>query len=228
MLKTSANAGEEAVEKAVNQMTIIEQRTNETSTIISELEKKSVKIGQIVDTIQSISAQTNLLALNAAIEAARAGEAGRGFSVVADEIRKLAEQSQEATKEITAIIGDVQAKTNSAVSVMSKNTKEVDTGTKVVNTAGTSFREILQLVRKISEQIHEISNSITEITVGTKASVTSVKNIENISIKIADETQTIAAVAEEQSASVEEIAASSKILSQMSEDLHSIIDKFKI
>lgn len=226
--KTSANDGEEAVEKAINQMGIIEKKTTETSAIISELEEKSVKIGQIIDTIESISEQTNLLALNAAIESARAGEAGRGFSVVADEIRKLAEQSQEATKEIAEIINEVQNKTNSAVSVMNENSKEVDTGATVVNIAGTSFREILQMIREISEQIHEISNSINEISVGTKASVTSVNNIQNISVKIADETQTISAAAEEQLASIEEIASSSKILSQMSEDLGSIITKFKV
>lgn len=226
--KISANAGEDAVEKAVNQMEIIEQKTNETSTIISELEEKSVKIGQILDTIQNISQQTNLLALNAAIESARAGEAGKGFSVVAEEIRKLAEQSQGATKEIAEIINDVQNKTNSAVLVMNENSKEVSTGAKVVDVAGRSFREILQMITEISKQIHEISNSITEITVGTKESVTSVNNIQNISTKIADETQTISAAAEEQLASVEEIASSSKLLSQMSEELSSIINKFKI
>jgi methyl-accepting chemotaxis protein len=226
--KISANAGEEAVEKAINQMETIEKKTNETSIIISELKEKSTMIGKIVDTINSISEQTNLLALNAAIESARAGEAERGFSVVADEIRKLAEQSQEATKEIAIIINEVQAKTNNAVLVMSENSKEVDTGAKVVSTAGTSFREILQMIKEIANEIHEVSNSINEINDGTKASVSSVNNIQNISMKIADETQTISAAAEEQLASVEEIASSSKILTQMSEDLRSVVNKFKI
>ncbi len=226
--KASASAGEDAVEKAINQMEIIEKRTNETATIISELEEKSIKIGQIVDTIEGISEQTNLLALNAAIESARAGEAGKGFSVVAEEIRKLAEQSQQATKEITEIINDVQNKTNSAVSVMNENSKEVDTGAKVVNIAGTSFVEILQMIKEISEQIHEISRSINDINNGTKVSVSSVNNIQNISMKIADETQTISAASEEQLASVEEIASSSKILSQMAEELRSVINKFKV
>lgn len=226
--KISANAGEEAVVKAMNQMEIIEKKTSETSHIISELEEKSVKIGQILDTIQGISEQTNLLALNAAIESARAGEAGKGFSVVAEEIRKLAEQSQEATKEIAGIINDVQNKTNSAVAVMNENSKEVKTGADVVDVAGISFKEILQMIIEISSQIHEISYSITEVTVGTKESVDSVNNIKNISSNIADETQTISAAAEEQLASVEEIASSSKLLSQMSEELRWIIAKFKI
>ncbi|MFL0165978.1 methyl-accepting chemotaxis protein [Candidatus Clostridium helianthi] len=226
--KISANAGEDAVVKAMNQMEIIEKKTSETSYIISELEEKSVKIGQILDTIQGISEQTNLLALNAAIESARAGEAGKGFSVVAEEIRKLAEQSQEATKEIAGIINDVQNKTNSAVAVMNENSKEVKTGADVVDVAGISFKEILQMIIEISSQIHEISDSITEVTVGTKESVDSVNNIKNISSNIADETQTISAAAEEQLASVEEIASSSKLLSQMSEELRRIIAKFKI
>ncbi|OOM74764.1 methyl-accepting chemotaxis protein McpB [Clostridium puniceum] len=226
--QTSANAGEEAVEKAISQMEIIEKRTNETASIISELEEKSAKIGHIVDTIESISEQTNLLALNAAIESARAGEAGRGFSVVADEIRKLAEQSQDATKEIAKIITDVQTKTNNAVLVMKENSKEVDTGAKVVDIAGTSFQEILHMIKEISQQIHEISSSISDVTTGTKTSVTSVNNIQSISMKIADETQTISAAAEEQLASVEEIASSSKLLAKMSEDLRSIITKFKV
>ncbi len=226
--KISANAGEDAVVKAMNQMEIIEKKTSETSYIISELEEKSVKIGQILDTIQGISEQTNLLALNAAIESARAGEAGKGFSVVAEEIRKLAEQSQEATKEIAGIINDVQNKTNSAVAVMNENSKEVKTGADVVDVAGISFKEILQMIIEISSQIHEISDSITEVTVGTKESVDSVNNIKNISSNIADETQTISAAAEEQLASVEEIASSSKLLSQMSEELRWIIAKFKI
>jgi methyl-accepting chemotaxis protein len=226
--KTSASAGEDAIEKAINQMEIIEKKTNETSTIISELEEKSIKIGQIVDTIGSISEQTNLLALNAAIESARAGEAGKGFSVVAEEIRKLAEQSQQASKEIAEIIADVQNKTNSAVLVMNENSREVDTGAKVVNIAGTSFGEILQMIKEISEQIHEISKSINDINNGTKASVSSVNNIQNISTKIADETQTVSAAAEEQLASVEEIASSSKVLAQMSEELRIVINKFKV
>ena len=226
--KISANAGEDAIEKAINQMKIIEEKTTETSSIISELEEKSIKIGQILDTIESISEQTNLLALNAAIESARAGEAGKGFSVVADEIRKLAEQSQESTKEIAIIVRDVQNNTNNAVLVMNENSKEVDTGAKVVDIAGTSFNEILKMIRQIAEQIHQISNSINEINVGTKDSVVSVNNIQNISVKIADESQTISAAAEEQLASVEEIASSSKLLSKMSEDLQVVISRFKI
>ena len=224
----SVNAGEEAVDKAINQMEIIEEKTTETSAIISELKEKSAKIGQIIDTIEDISEQTNLLALNAAIESARAGEAGRGFSVVAEEIRKLAEQSKEATMEIAKIINDVQNKTNSAVLVMNENSTEVNVGAQIVNIAGKSFKEILQMIRKISEQVHKISYAINDINDETKVSVTSVNNIQNIITKIAGETQTISEAVEEQLIFAEQIASSSKILSRMSEDLRSIINKFKI
>ncbi len=224
----SVNEGEKAIDRSIGQMKIIEQKTDDTSNIICDLENKSKKIGQIIEVIESISSQTNLLALNAAIESSRAGEAGRSFSVVADEIRKLAEQSQSATEEITTIINDVQSKTKSAVMFMNESKKEVDTGTDVVNIAGKSFSEILKMVREISNQIHNVSNSINAITNEAKASVISINDIKNISVQVADETQTISAAAEQQSASIYEIAESSKTLSKMSEDLSNVIRKFEI
>lgn len=226
--KVSVNEGEKAIDRSIEQMRIIEQKTDDTSSIICDLENKSKKIGQIIEVIESISSQTNLLALNAAIEASRAGEAGRGFSVVADEIRKLAEQSQSATEEITTIINDVQSKTKSAVMFMDESKKEVDTGTDVVNIAGQSFSEILKMVREISNQVYNVSNSINAITNEAKAAVTSINDIKNISTQVAEETQTISAAAEQQSASIHEIAESSKLLAKMSEDLSSVIRKFEV
>lgn len=224
----SVNEGEKAIDRSVKQMKIIEQKTDDTSNIICDLESKSKKIGQIIEVIENISTQTDFLALNAAIEASRAGEAGRGFSIVADEIRKLAEQSKSATEEIVTIINDVQSKTKSAVVFMNENKREVDTGADVVNIAGKSFAEILKMVREISEQIYKVSNSINAITNEAKATVTSINNIKNISVQVADETQTISAAAEQQSASVHEIAESSKLLSKMSEELNNVIKKFEI
>jgi Methyl-accepting chemotaxis protein len=225
---TTANQGEEAIKQAVSQMNIIEQKTNDTAKVISELEEKSKQIGQIVDVISSISGQTNLLALNAAIEAARAGEAGRGFAVVAEEVRKLAEQSQEAAKQITDLINEVQAKTDSAVTFMNDGKKEVDTGAKVVSVAGQSFEEILTMVRGMTNQIHEISAAIEEITSGTQNVVNAVQEIDNESKKTSEQTQTISAATEEQSASVEEIASASQHLAKMAEELQQAIRKFKI
>ncbi len=224
----NANNGEQAIKQAVNQMKIIEKKTNDTANVIGDLEEKSKKIGQIVDVISAISGQTNLLALNAAIEAARAGEAGRGFAVVAEEVRKLAEQSQEAAKQITMLIDEVQAKTDSAVSFMNDGKKEVDIGANVVSAAGQSFEEILTMVRDMTNQIHEISAAIEEITSGTKNVVDSVQDIDRESRKSSEQTQTISAATEEQSASVEEIASASQHLANMAEELQKAINKFKI
>lgn len=224
----TANHGEEAIRQAVDQMSIIEQKTNDTVKVIGELETKSAQIGQIVEVISGIAGQTNLLALNAAIEAARAGEAGKGFAVVAEEVRKLAEQSQEAAKQITALILEVQNKTNNAVTFMGDSKKEVDTGAKVVSAAGQSFEEILTMVRDMSNQIHEISSAIQEIAVGTQNVVEAVQDIDNESQRTSEQTQTISAATEEQSASVEEIASASQHLSKMAENLQQAIRKFKI
>lgn len=225
---TAANSGEQAIKQAINQMSVIETRTNDTVRVISELEEKSQQIGQIVDVISSISGQTNLLALNAAIEAARAGEAGRGFAVVAEEVRKLAEQSQEAASQITELIGEVQAKTDNAVSFMNDGKQEVDTGAKVVAMAGSSFEEILGMVRDMSRQIHEISAAVQEVTSGTHGIVQSVQEINVESKKASEQTQNISAATEEQSASVEEIASASQHLAKMAEELQQAVGQFKV
>jgi methyl-accepting chemotaxis protein len=223
-----ANEGEHVVQKVVNQMVIIEQKTNATSNIISELEEKSKQIGQIVEAISNISGQTNLLALNAAIEAARAGEAGKGFAVVADEVRKLAEQSQKATQQIAGLIGDVQQKTMDAVVFMSDGQKEVNVGTEVVSLAGKSFRQIIVMIREISNQIYEISTAIQQITSDSQHMVEEIQNVNKESKNTAEQTQTVSAAMEEQSASTQEIASSSQYLAKMAENLQAAISKFKI
>ncbi|MCE5285202.1 MAG: methyl-accepting chemotaxis protein [Pelosinus sp.] len=225
---TAANEGEKAIEKAVNQMAIIEQKTMNTAKVIGELEEKSRQIGQIVEAISSIAGQTNLLALNAAIEAARAGAQGRGFAVVAEEVRKLAEQSQEATKEIASLIEEVQQKTSNAVLFMSEGRKEVTLGSEVVGVAGKSFQDILLMIREISGQLGEISAAIQEVTAGSKAVVSSVNEIDKESSQVAKRTETVAAATQEQSASIEEIASSSHSLAKLAEDLQGATRKFKI
>lgn len=225
---STANDGEAAIKQAVNQMKIIEEKTNATSGVIAELEDKSKQIGQIVDVISSIAGQTNLLALNAAIEAARAGEAGRGFAVVAEEVRKLAEQSQNAAKEITDLIGEVQAKTDSAVVFMNDGKTEVNNGTAVVASAGESFETILKMVQEMSKEIHEISASIEEIASGTQNVVKSVQDIDDESKRSAQKTQAISAATEEQSASVGEIASASEHLAKMAESLQQAVQQFKV
>ena len=224
----SARSGGAAIEKTINQMKVIEQKTDHTANIISELEDRSQQIGQIVEAITTIADQTNLLALNAAIEAARAGEAGRGFSVVAEEVRKLAEQSAKSAKEITELIQEIQERTNNAVSFMNDSKKEVKTGAEVANLAGENFAEILTRVSEITNQIHEISAASQELTSGTDTVVMSAHHTIKESEKAAEETQSISAATEQQSAAVEEIATASKHLADMAMELQNSILKFKV
>jgi len=224
----SASSGGSAIEKTIDQMKVIEQKTDHTANIISELEDRSQQIGQIVEAITTIADQTNLLALNAAIEAARAGEAGRGFSVVAEEVRKLAEQSAKSAKEITELIHEIQDRTNNAVSFMNDSKKEVKTGAEVANLAGENFAEILTRVSEITNQIHEISAASQELTSGTDTVVMSARHTIKESEKAAEETQSISAATEQQSAAVEEIATASKHLADMAMELQNSILKFKV
>jgi methyl-accepting chemotaxis protein len=224
----SALQGSKAIDKAIDQMNSIERTVNSSAQVIDSLGARSNEISQIIDTISGIAAQTNLLALNAAIEAARAGEQGRGFAVVADEVRKLAEQSSEATKQISALIVEIQTDTQRAVAAMNKGTHEVSIGTDVVNTANQAFQEINDLVKTVSTQVQEISSEIQLTADGSNKIVEAVSEINGISETIVDQTQTVSAATEEQSASIEEIAASSQVLSNMALELEMSLKKFKV
>lgn len=224
----AAQKGSNAVMDATNQMICIEKSVNNSSKVVSNLGKRSQEIGQIVNTISGIASQTNLLALNAAIEAARAGEQGRGFAVVADEVRKLAEQSQEAAKQITTLITEIQADTAKAVVAMLDETKQVNHGTEVVDIAGKIFGEINNLVQQVSTQMGDVSIEIQQMATGSQSMVISVGEIDRISKSTADQTQTISAATEEQSASMQEIASASQALSTMAGEIQSVISKFKI
>jgi methyl-accepting chemotaxis protein len=225
---TAAIEGGKAIEKTILQMGTIEKRTDDTADVIGELESKSKQIDTIVGLISNIAAQTNLLSLNAAIEAARAGDAGRGFSVVAEEVRKLAEQSAHATKDITELIVDVQAKTKTAVNFMNESKREVKMGSELVDLAGKNFNEILSMIKGVADEINEISAATEELTSGTEDVVAAANSISGETKKTADATQTVSAATEEQSASMQEIASASTHLSKMAADLQNEIQKFKI
>src|SRR5437660_3794754 len=139
----SARRGGDNVEETLSRMRAIADSVSDTAKKMDELGKSSDQIGQIVGVINDIADQTNLLALNAAIEAARAGEQGRGFAVVADEVRKLAERTTTATKEIAQMIETVQQETKLAVSAMEEGTRQVEEGVRTTNKAGEALREII-------------------------------------------------------------------------------------
>lgn len=224
----TANDGEAAIGKVITQMQVITEKTNETSGVINDLEAKSKQIGEIVDVITGISEQTNLLALNASIEAARAGESGKGFSVVAQEVGKLAEQSNAAAKQIAALINEVQNRTQNAVIFMDDGRKEVEEGTQIVSMAGKSFQEITDMVKSITGKIQKIYHGVEMVTDQTNRVVTAVEDINEETRKTSGETQTISAATQEQSASAQEIAAASENLASMAEELQRTIDKFQI
>ncbi|KGK85092.1 chemotaxis protein [Desulfosporosinus sp. HMP52] len=224
----SALNGGKAINSAVDQMTNIEKTVMTSAEVVAELGEKSTEIDQIVTTISEISAQTNLLALNAAIEAARAGENGRGFAVVAEEVRKLAEQSQEATKQIAAMIREVQEDTKKAIAAMNAGTHEVKVGTEVVNNAGVAFADIAGLINQVSEKVREISGAIQHMASGSQQITVSVQEVSDICVSTADRAHTVSAATQEQTASMEQIAASSQSLSNMAAELLESIHKFKV
>ncbi|MFA6807520.1 MAG: methyl-accepting chemotaxis protein [Eubacteriales bacterium] len=228
--KTAATAKHESIEidKTMNQMANIEKTVNNTAGVVDKLGDRSREIGLIVDTISGIAEQTNLLALNAAIEAARAGEHGRGFAVVADEVRKLAEQSQDAAKHIAELISQIQHDTDQAVTAMGEGTLEVKSGTVAVNEAGKTFKEISELIGNVSVSISEAATKINKIAEGNEKIANSVMDVDQISREIAAQTQSVNAAVEEQTASSEEIASSSQMLMKSAEEMQEVLGKFRM
>lgn len=222
----SAQDGANAIEVAIRQMTNIEGSVNESAAVISKLGSRSQEIGQIIDAISGIAKQTNLLALNAAIEAARAGEQGKGFAVVADEVGKLAEQSQEATKEISNLIREIQLDTEAAVKSMQNGTHEVKIGMDVVNQAGDSFKDILDHIESVSVGIKNNNNQIEKIHNSSQEIVASVENITNASKNISEQTDSVSATTQEQLALNEEVAESSQTLASMADKLQKSLLNF--
>lgn len=225
---TTTQAGQQALDRVVQQMNSISEGTETVQHRITELSTSSDKIGNIIQFITGIADQTNLLALNAAIEAARAGEHGRGFAVVADEVRKLAEQSREATTQIAALINQNDNNIGLAVKAMEEEVKNVAEGIEVVNVAGQSFSEIAKLIENVSAQMEEISATIQEISSGSQQILTSVEQIDITSKETASHAQTVSAGVEEQTASIEQIASSTQSLATMAQELQNIISKFTV
>jgi len=225
---TTTQAGQKALYRVADQMNIISAGTDRVQKSVTELSTNSEKIGNIIVVITGIADQTNLLALNAAIEAARAGEQGRGFAVVAEEVRKLAEQSREATKQIEALIHQNKSDIGTAVIAMEDGVGSVNVGMDVVNVAGQSFSAIAKLVENVSAQMEQLSGTIQQIASGNQQIVTSVREVELISSETAAQAQTVSAGVEEQTASMEQVTSSAQSLSNMAFELQAIISKFTI
>lgn len=220
-------SGDETIQTAVQQMTMIQNTVQTLEKTVQTLDKRSLEIGDIVEAITQIADQTNLLALNAAIEAARAGEQGKGFAVVADEVRKLAEQSAQSTMQIKDIISRIQADTELAVESMAAGSAEVVKGIDVTNMAGKSFEEIRTNVQSVTYEIGQISEESKVISQHADQVAMGIETVLEQTNENTASAQNISAATEEQLASMEEIAASAEALAGMSENLQRTIQQFK-
>jgi len=230
VLKTSdvVIEGNAAVQKAVGQMNAVQYTVTDIAKIVNELGDESKKINQIIGIITNIASQTNLLALNASIEAARAGEAGRGFSVVASEVSKLAEQTSMSGKQVSEVISAILGKTERTIKVVAESGQQVKDGIEAVYAAGTSFNLIESSINEFRTTIEEVSEASKHMSQGADKLVINFETIQEISKSAAEGTQSVSAFTEEQLATMEGVTNSATSLSKMSEQLLNLISTFKL
>jgi twitching motility protein PilJ len=212
--RQAAEGGLLAVQNAIGGMNSIRDQIQETSKRIKRLGESSQEIGEITELISDITEQTNVLALNAAIQAASAGDAGRGFSVVAEEVQRLAERSADATRQISTLVRAIQSDTQNAVGAMERSTQGVVEGTKLSDSAGAALAEIDRVSRRLAELIEQISDSTSREA-----------NLANV---VAGNIQHIFAVTEQTGEGTRSTAAQVRELSKMAQELRQSVSRFKI
>ncbi len=210
----AADSGLKAVQNAIGGMNSIRDQIQDTSKRIKRLGESSQEIGEITELISDITEQTNVLALNAAIQAASAGEAGRGFSVVAEEVQRLAERSADATRQIAALVKAIQTDTQDAVAAMERSTQGVVEGARLSDSAGTALSEIDSVSRRLAELIEQISSSTSREA--------------NMANGVAENIQHIFAVTEQTGEGTRTTAQQVRELSHMAEELRQSVSRFKI
>lgn len=225
--RQGAQEGHRAVSDAMDAMGKMTEQMTASSQVVETLGGRSQEIGKIVETISGLAEQTNLLALNAAIEAARAGEAGRGFAVVADEVRKLAEQSGEAAQNISSIIGGIQNDTKQAMQAMAKGGEEVRAGAEIVQKTGEVFSLMERNIDTLYEQIQLLRSHVDAAEKGSARMLEKVKVANEFSRATADEVQTVSAATEEQTAVMHDISDASETLSKLAQELQNEVFKFQ-
>jgi methyl-accepting chemotaxis protein len=209
-----ADQGQGIVRKSVEEVKAIAETVNESAKLMESLGESSKQIGDIVNVIKDIADQTNLLALNAAIEAARAGEQGRGFAVVADEVRKLAERTAKATAEIGDMIGNIQKDMGKAVVSMEDGTRRVEIGVEFSGQAGEALRKIVDSVSDLQTMVQQIATATEEMSTASE--------------QISGDIDTIANVSKETSASSHQVAQSSSDLARLASNLQETVGQFRI
>jgi methyl-accepting chemotaxis protein len=237
-----AQTGGKAVEQTITSMNRIQRQVQESSGIVKELGQKGREIGAIVETINQIAEQTNLLALNAAIEAARAGEHGRGFAVVADEVRKLAERASASTQEISALIGTILSEVNAAVRAMETSCQDVAEGVAQSENAGGSLTHILAEVRTVADTVESVTTSAQKMAASVEQVLSTVETVRQVAREnettvetmtataeeVSASAQNVSAAVEEQTAGVEEVGAAAVQLSAMASRLQGLVRQFRL
>ena len=209
-----AGEGGHIVQQTIEGMQAIAESVKASSATIAELGKRSDEIGEIIGVIDDIADQTNLLALNAAIEAARAGEQGRGFAVVADEVRKLAERTTKATAEIAGMIKGIQEDTSGAVASMEEGTTQVEAGMELAVKAGDSLTSIVSVVSEVQKMIEQIATASDEQSAAAEQISGNVGNIASVSKQSAE--------------SAEQMAATAEQLNRQTDNLNELVSRFKL
>ena len=227
-MQSTSQKGRQAIEAVVKTMHSIKTESAQSAEQALSLSASADQIKEIVNVIQSIAGQTNLLALNAAIEAARAGEHGRGFAVVADEVRKLAEQSAAASEQIKKLIDTIHGKVIAVKREIDREGLVVEEGIGVASRAGESFEDLSGLLDLTVAQIKEVSTAIQHVAQGNQDVVSAIQVIDESSRSASVESQTVSAATEEQAASMQEIAAASRALAVMAEELNAEVVKFRL
>jgi methyl-accepting chemotaxis protein len=223
-----ANEGAQAVTGADAAMASVRDASARAGEVIRALDGKSAEIGSIVDTISSIAEQTNLLALNAAIEAARAGEQGRGFAVVADEVRKLAEESQGASASIAQLVAEIQADTQSAVDVVDESARRTEDGAAVVAQARSAFERIGSSVEDVTARVGQIAAAVQQIAASAASVGDRVSDVAAVAEESSASAEQVSASTQQTSASAEEIAASAADLASTANELEQLVSRFRL